>query len=93
MERERVRRGGFLAFFGLETADKASETVFWALPYLGILVAGLVFLSWLVHKLNPLPGWVYAAAIFLAIVYFFFFLARVRQMGLDAQDGAAPGPK
>lgn len=83
---EQPRRRGFLGFFGLETREKAGEVALWALPYLGVLVAGLAGLSWFVQKFMPIPAWVHALAILLAILYFFFFLARLRQMALEAEE-------
>jgi phosphotransferase system glucose/maltose/N-acetylglucosamine-specific IIC component len=92
---EGARQGsGFLRFFGLETSAKAKAAVLWMLPYLGLLCGTLAGLSYLVDLLLPQPLWVYATAIVLAAVYFFFFLARMRQMSLDAQESAAePKPE
>jgi hypothetical protein len=87
------RRAGIRGFFGLESREKALETFVWTLPYLGIVVVSLVSLSWLVQKLNPMPLWVYTLAIVLAILYFFFFLARVRQMGLESHEPSEKGPQ
>lgn len=74
-----------LRFFGMETGEKAWDVFVWAMPYVGILAAGLVGLSYAVQLLSPLPVWVHVLAICLAVVYFFFFLARVRQAGEEAR--------
>jgi hypothetical protein len=82
------RGPGVFGYFGLETREKFTEVLLWTLPYLGMLVLGLGGLSWLVQKLTPISFWVYAVAMSLAILYFFFFLARVRQMGVEAQHSS-----
>lgn len=83
-ERAERRASPLLVFFGLETREKALEVAGWTLPYLGILCAGFAGLSYLVHLLIKLPLWVYVVASTLGVLYFFFFLARVRQMGEEA---------
>ncbi|GAB4266172.1 hypothetical protein [Deferrisoma sp.] len=85
MEHQSPSGNGFLRFFGLETGEKARETILWALPYLLLMAAALVGLSLLVQWLWPVAGWVHAVAIGLALVYLFAFLARMRQMALEAR--------
>ena len=78
---------GFLRFFGLETGEKARETLLWALPYLALMAAALVGMSLLVQWLWPVAGWVHVVAIGLALVYLFAFLARMRQMAAEVRAG------
>jgi hypothetical protein len=80
---------GVLAYFGLETGAGAWEVLLWTAPYLAFLGVGLLGLSALVQWVMPLPLWVHGAAIALALVYFFLFLARVRRSA--ARGGDAPG--
>ncbi len=87
-DQESSKGPALLRFFGLETPAKAMEATLWICPYLIVLCLALSGLSYLVQMLTPLSPWVYAVAFFLAIVYFFFFLARMRQMGLEAQSRA-----
>ncbi|MEW6487204.1 MAG: hypothetical protein AB1578_04720 [Thermodesulfobacteriota bacterium] len=83
---------GVLAYFGLDTGAGAWDVLLWTAPYLAFLVVGLLGLSALVQWVMPLPLWVHGAAIALALVYFFLFLARVRRSAAqDGDDGAAPG--
>ena len=76
-----------LRYFGLETGQKAVETVLWALPYLAIMAAALGGLSFLVNWLWPLPLWVHGLAVGLAVFYMFLFLARMRAAAGEADDG------
>jgi hypothetical protein len=76
---------GLLRYFGLETRAKALSVVGWAAPYLGLLGVGFAGLSYLVNLIIPLSLWVYLVASTLAIAYFFFFLARMRQIGAEAE--------
>lgn len=80
-----------LRYFGLETAQRGREALLWALPYLLLLATGLAGLSFVVHWLFPLPLAVYAAAVGLALVYFFLFLARVRTAAERAAEDPGPG--
>ncbi|NTU59930.1 MAG: hypothetical protein HGA98_02600 [Deltaproteobacteria bacterium] len=92
MEEEgRPRRRGFLGFFGLDSRAEALEAFLWTLPYLGVLVLGLGGLSWLVQTFFSMPAWVHVLAIALAIVYFFFFLCRLRRMSQESDEPPAPG--
>lgn len=81
--------GGLLAYFGLETGAGAWAVLLWTAPYLAFLALGLLGLSALLQWVMPLPLWVHGAAIALALVYFFLFLARVRRSATDGGD--APG--
>lgn len=89
--------GSLLAYFGLESGDRAWATLLWAAPYLLLLGGGLGAVSLAVHWLFPLPGWVHAVAFGLALAYFFLFLARLRRAAADAEraeregEGAGPG--
>ena len=78
-----------LRFFGLHTAQQASETALWVAPYLGLFLFGLILLSLLVQRFMPLPLWIHLLAVGLAGVNCFFFLARIRQSALseDLVDG------
>ncbi len=80
-----------LRYFGLETAERAREVFLWALPFLLLLGAGLGGLSFVVHWLFPLPIGVYVAAAGLALVYFFFFLSRVRAVAERASEDSDTG--
>ena len=83
-----------LRFFGLHTAQQASDTALWVAPYVGLFLCGLVLLSVLVQRFMPLPLWVHLLAVGLAGVNCFFFLARIRQSMLadDTADGdGGPG--
>lgn len=82
-----------LGYFGLDTRAKAAEVLIWTLPYLGILLLAFGGLAYLVQLLLPLSLWVHALGTTLALLYFFLFLARVRQMGLDAARAAEQGPE
>lgn len=87
-----------LAFFGLETGEKAWDVFLWTAPYLLFLVAGLAGLSFVVQWFFPLPLLLHAGAITLALLYFFLFLARVRHVAAtgggseDAEAGGDTGP-
>jgi len=91
-------RRSLLGFFGLETGEKAWDAFLWAAPYLCLLVAGLVGMSFAVQWFFPLPLSLHGAAIVLAALYFFLFLARVRHVadaaeaseGGETDDGSAP---
>lgn len=80
-----------LRYFGLETVERAREVFLWALPFLLLLGAGLAGLSFVVHWLFPLPLVVYVAAAGLALVYFFFFLSRVRAVAERASEDSDTG--
>ena len=80
-----------LRYFGLETVGRAREVFLWALPFLLLLGAGLAGLSFVVHWLFPLPMGVYVAAAGLALVYFFFFLSRVRAVAERASEESGTG--
>ncbi len=82
-----------LAYFGLESRAKAAEVLLWTLPYLGILLFAFGGLAYLVQLLFPLEWWVHVLGVVLALLYFFLFLARVRQMGLEAARAASQGPE
>ena len=81
-----------LRYFGLETGEKAGQTLLWTSPYLAILTLAMGLLSYLVQRLFPMALWVHLVAIVLALVYFFFFLARMRQLSAQA-EGAGEGPE
>ena len=80
-----------LRYFGIETGDEARRTLLWAAPYLLLLAAGLLVLSFVVHFYLSLPFWFYAIAIGLAALNLFFLLARARQMEIEARTGAGDG--
>ncbi|MBI5443096.1 MAG: hypothetical protein HY900_18010 [Deltaproteobacteria bacterium] len=81
----RQEGAGLLRFFGLETGEKALTVLCWTIPYLALLALGFAGLSYLVQLITPLPVWVYVVASALGLLYFFLFLARMRQMGSEAQ--------
>jgi O-antigen/teichoic acid export membrane protein len=82
---EGVKGNALLRYFGIETGDKARDVLLWSTPYLLFLTAGLVGLSFAVHFFFPLPLWIYVLAIGLPLVNLWFFLARIRQAGIEAQ--------
>ncbi len=88
-----VRGNPVLRYFGLETGQRALETVLWALPYLAIMAAALAGLSFLVNWLWPLSLWVHGLAVGLAVFYMFLFLARMRAAtgAADAETHRAGG--
>ena len=91
-ENDAAGRGNpVLRFFGLHTAEKATETVTWVAPYVGIFLFVLVLMSLLVQRFFPLPLWVHVLAVCLAGVNCFFFLARIRHSSLEDEAGEEDG--
>lgn len=80
-----------LRFFGLHSAEKATETVTWVAPYVGIFLFVLVLMSLLIQRFFPLPLWVHVLAVCIAGVNCFFFLARIRQSSLECEDAGQDG--
>jgi hypothetical protein len=89
---ERQEGVALLRFFGLETGAKAWGVLRWTSPFLALLCLGFAGLSYLVQFITPLPTWVYVVASSLALVYFFLFLARLRQMGNETQARSETEP-
>lgn len=88
-ETDRREKGGFLRYFGLDTGEKARRTVAWVLPYLAFFALILAGLSFGVNYLVPLPLWGFAAAIGVALVMPFFFLARLRAQAEEYRAAAS----
>ncbi|GAB4260161.1 MAG: hypothetical protein Kow0092_08850 [Deferrisomatales bacterium] len=84
------QRSGVLGYFGMDTPERARETLLWVSPYLAVLALGLGGLSLLVQRFFPLPVWVHVLAIALALLYFLLFLARIRQMGAETGEEDEP---
>ncbi len=98
MEQKASSENRVLRFFGLESREKAFHTLLWALPYLALMGCALLGASLLIQWLWPVPVWIHAVAICLALTYLFFFLARMRQMALESdveegEGGAQGGPE
>jgi len=88
---EASERGGagrlLLAYFGLESREKALSVLSWSVPYLLLLGAGLLGLSFAVQWVFPMSLWVHGAALVLSLAYFFLFLARLRRAAEEEGPG------
>ncbi|MDW7711119.1 MAG: hypothetical protein SCH98_11650 [Deferrisomatales bacterium] len=89
--------GALLEYFGLGSGEQTKRTLLRVGPYLFLVGTGLLALSVAVQWLVPLSWWLHAAAIVLALLYLFLFLARLHHASADqgtgeGEEGGGPLP-